>query len=483
MSEPTRPVPPPRRRASDGVEAIDRLVDSQLQLATLGGRPLANLAAAMAIEHAAAGFGALLLEMEDGLETVLALEGGLEAAASRRFPDATLVAQAAASRRLARDRERLAAPILVAGASRGCLYLEDFDGEDGEDVARLAVAAAGRIATLLRNAELVDEVARRTREVQLLESLGESFSSRQLDRAHLDRALAAAIEATGSDEGVLALLNPSGEPVEVLERGAGLGELAAGVARHLAAGGEPAEVLDAGAEYLYESLWSDLLAPPPAGGGRPSLGFLVVRRRSGAAYGEGDRTFFRALVHLLAGALARVDYLLKAAEDPLTAIGSRLALQLQLGEARERALATSRPFSILLVDVDRFKEVNDAHGHQVGDELLRAIAGLLNRRLRAGDFVARYGGDEFVMILPATAAAEAAELGRQVLELARQERVTSRQLPVSLSIGVAAFDPERDDLNRLVRQADLAMYAAKSAGGSQVRLYRSASAGAGARRG
>ena len=153
----------------------------------------------------------------------------------------------------------------------------------------------------------------------------------------------------------------------------------------------------------------------------------------------------------------------QALQDPLTALPNRRALDLRL---REISTSTSQPCAIAMIDVDRFKSVNDARSHAAGDAVLRAVASALRSALRAQDLVVRYGGDEFVVVLPATTlpVAQAA--------LTRATRAVA-ELPVdvgagvTVSVGVVRMPPAGSP-DAALADADAAMYGAKRAGGNRV---------------
>jgi diguanylate cyclase (GGDEF)-like protein len=153
----------------------------------------------------------------------------------------------------------------------------------------------------------------------------------------------------------------------------------------------------------------------------------------------------------------------QALQDPLTGLPNRRALDDKMGEL---IAGQVDPFSIALVDLDGFKGVNDRHSHADGDDVLRVIASTLRQALRGDDMVARYGGDEFVVLLPGAPlhAAEAA-LGRAVDAVAGLPIDLSRG--VTLSVGVISLRP-RESANQALSRADSAMYVAKRQGGCQV---------------
>jgi diguanylate cyclase (GGDEF)-like protein len=151
----------------------------------------------------------------------------------------------------------------------------------------------------------------------------------------------------------------------------------------------------------------------------------------------------------------------EATHDPLTGLGNRAKLQHELDKAVRGGAA--EPFSLLLIDLDRFKEVNDTLGHAAGDELLVEVAHRLTDGRRADDVVVRLGGDEFALILPsAPGHPEALDVGRRILEsLRRPIPLSGLLVDIDASIGVASYPADGDGAAELLQHADVAMYAAK----------------------
>ena len=163
-----------------------------------------------------------------------------------------------------------------------------------------------------------------------------------------------------------------------------------------------------------------------------------------------------------------------ATVDPLTAVLNRQALIGRIEAELERATRYGRPLSVVLVDLDHFKRVNDTHGHSAGDTVLREFAKVLQANVRAVDIVGRYGGEEFMLLLPETdadAAATMAEKLRRVVA-GRQIRVQDGNvLSITMSAGVAGGLGPHLHLDALINDADAALYSAKALGRDQVYVF------------
>jgi diguanylate cyclase (GGDEF)-like protein len=162
-----------------------------------------------------------------------------------------------------------------------------------------------------------------------------------------------------------------------------------------------------------------------------------------------------------------------AISDELTGIYTRGYFNERLLEEFRKARHNGRPFSLVILDIDHFKKVNDAHGHHIGDEVLRWLSRLVMAQARETDFVARYGGEEFVVIMPSTRESEAFRFTQRLVKTisATPFRWGQKSIKVTLSAGVAALASDVTNEEEMIRRADEALYAAKKGGRNRVRAY------------
>lgn len=158
-----------------------------------------------------------------------------------------------------------------------------------------------------------------------------------------------------------------------------------------------------------------------------------------------------------------------AVTDGLTGLHNHRAFQDYLEEQFQVAMRNKQPMSLILMDVDHFKQYNDTYGHQAGDEVLRRVAEILKEGVRDGDFVGRYGGEEFVVVLPRTDTENAIAVAERVRRSIESAEWTLR--PVTASLGVASVRPDMETRQEVIEAADQALYEAKRNGRNRVEAW------------
>lgn len=186
---------------------------------------------------------------------------------------------------------------------------------------------------------------------------------------------------------------------------------------------------------------------------------------------EGQVTrFLGVTVNVDQRRLMEDEYRNLAYRDPLTGLSNRRGFWENGVTEIERAFRYHRPLSLLMVDIDYFKDINDDFGHQAGDDVLCAVADCIMETARQTDLKARWGGDEFIILLGETNKEEAAEMAER-LSLWVEGRNMGVPVNVTLSTGIAELNPE-DTLELLIKRADKALYSAKQKGRNRVELSR-----------
>jgi diguanylate cyclase (GGDEF)-like protein len=203
----------------------------------------------------------------------------------------------------------------------------------------------------------------------------------------------------------------------------------------------------------------EIYGAPGAGGREPAM-LAEISRLSGV--GIANRALYERLAF-------------QAQHDTLTGLPNRLLFQDRLEQATRLARRTGRKAAVIWIDLDRYKHVNDTFGHATGDDVIRQIGRRLSGCVRESDTVARVGGDEFNVLLSDIAAASDAEaVALKIMRaISAPLRVAGHELAITSSCGISVFPDHGEDLLKLVRAADVAMYTAKRQGRNAVRIFQS----------
>jgi two-component system cell cycle response regulator len=201
---------------------------------------------------------------------------------------------------------------------------------------------------------------------------------------------------------------------------------------------------------------------------------LRGRRQSMAAlHEERNKLEARVVQRTLELLVANTKLEQLATTDPLTGIGNRRKMTEQIGKELERSRRSRHPLSLLMIDIDHFKRINDTHGHDVGDRAIVAVARAVTEGMRSIDLVSRFGGEEFVALMPDTELAVAAHAAERLRVEVAQLRITGEdgvQIALTISVGVTASDPlgVADTASTLLMRSDKALYRAKKEGRDRV---------------
>ncbi len=318
------------------------------------------------------------------------------------------------------------------------------------------------------------ELRRRRGDLEALTSLAEQIErtddSSSVARTLLDAAIATFGFPRGvvlaSSDGHLALLASYGLEEELARRPGRPGPSTVIAQAHTQKGTVLVRGLDTEADEWLARLLpgaTNLVVVPLSAEGR-SLGALVVEHPAGriqrrVVTGLERSATYAALALRNAWLLEQVRRL--AATDGLTKIANRRTFESTLEREVARATRSAEYVSLVMVDIDHFKLLNDNHGHQTGDDVLRNVAAALSCECRDFDTAARYGGEEFAIILPGCGPEEAYEIADR---LRRSVASAPSVVPITASAGVATYPSHAGDADTLVRAADEALYASKHAG-------------------
>ena len=152
--------------------------------------------------------------------------------------------------------------------------------------------------------------------------------------------------------------------------------------------------------------------------------------------------------------------------DTLTGVFNRNYLEILIDFESQKSQKERYPLSVILIDVDNFKYFNDQYGHDFGDKVLSSVAKLMSDKLRESDYIGRFGGDEFLILLPRTRQEEASGIARRILDALPMLNIDNSYEAISVSMGIAEHQPE-EDLRGTIKKADDAMFQVKRNGGNQ----------------
>src|SRR6202795_1620167 len=373
------------------------------------------------------------------------------------------------------------APIMLGGRPAGAMVAMSTEREYVFQQRDLEVmqTAAGQLSVAVGHARLFAEELRRSRQLTFLNSISKTAISSE-DAEQMLADIVAEIQKNFQFDHIgIGLLDYVTKEIEIkAEAGAtahAMGQripLGTGIVGRVARSNERMLVQKAGEEHALGVLpESRSVLCIPITYGESLLGVLNVESREENAFSEQDVLIMSTLAGLLATALHNSFVFQKLQQqsitDGLTGIKTRRFFWEALSSEWKRASRSGRPFSIVLIDLDKFKDVNDTFGHLEGDLVLARVGRLLEQRCQQSNVVARYGGDEFIILMPETGVEQAQSLAERLrLWLSQDAMLAEHFIPGSF--GVASFPVHGFTAEEIIRIADAGMYVSKHAGGDRV---------------
>jgi diguanylate cyclase (GGDEF)-like protein len=372
-------------------------------------------------------------------------------------------------------------PIRIGAISVGVVAALNFDREfvyEQRDVEVLATAA-GQVAVAIENARMFAQEQRRTRYLSFLNNVSQTAISSQNAEEMLEEIVGQIQKNFNYDHIGIGILDYATKEIEIKAEAGTTAHakgkrvaLGVGVLGRVARTGDTSLVQDTTATHLSGILPDSRSALCiPISYAETLLGVLNVESRRENAFAEEDTLLLRTLADLLATALHNAFVFQKMQQqsitDGLTGIKTRRFFLEALQSEWKRASRSTRPFSVVMIDLDKFKQVNDSMGHLEGDLVLARLARLLEQKCRQSNVVARFGGDEFVILMPETGVDQAQILAERLrLWIATDPMLSEHQ--ITGSFGVATYPLHGSTVEDIVRVADAGMYVSKHAGGNKV---------------
>jgi diguanylate cyclase (GGDEF)-like protein len=371
------------------------------------------------------------------------------------------------------------APILLGGKPCGVMAAMSMDREFVFEQRDLDVmqTAAGQVSVAVENARLFAEEQRRSRQFAFLNNISKTAISSEDAEQMLSEIVSEIQKNFRFDHIGIGILDYVTKEIELkVEAGTtsqAVGKripLGTGILGRVARTGEMA-LHNTGANLQGILPESRAILSIPITYSETLLGVLNVESHHENAFNPQDVLILNTLADLLATALHNSFVFQKLQQqsitDGLTGIKTRRFFWEALTSEWKRASRSGRPFSVVLIDLDKFKEVNDSEGHLEGDLVLARVGRLLEQRCRQSNVVARYGGDEFIILMPETGIEQAQILAERLrLWVAGDPMLAEHK--ITGSFGVASFPVHGFSVEDIIRVADAGMYVSKHAGGNRV---------------
>lgn len=479
---------------------------------------IAELALSMALEFADASRGFLILLNEEGSIRYCFGRSAQGGTTERRPPDDVLEVMSLVRRAghsVSRSVDDTAGPpcvcvpLMAENHMVGVLYLDRTDGaasfQPREE--RLVEMAAGQLAISLTARFLYEQITEKRKQVELIDRVSRAVAAPGDLDAVLKQVTDTAREALGGQGAALVLADDDGVPRmryadgvsgdllqhrpstlggslvhAVLEEGAGQIHVARSTGSGRSGAVSAAVAVPVRQVLREKRLLNERRRSAYSVPFTRVMGVLYLENHDRMReFTEDDQLVLQVFADHVANAVSNDVLYRQASTDNLTGLASRRYLDLRLADELEFAQRNTCPLSVVMLDIDDFKQLNDQYGHQAGDEILRQIGAILKSSVRQFDVCGRYGGEEFILALP-----ETDPQGAQVVAENVRERIAGSKflddehpVPVTVSLGVATFPALASDLTSLIGAADRALYRAKRGGKNRYALAEERTRGAG----
>jgi len=375
----------------------------------------------------------------------------------------------------------LGVPLRMADRTAGVMGVISADREFAFEQRDLDVllTAAGQVSVAMENALLFADAQVRAKDLTFLNHISARAISSQNAEEMLPEIVQEIQKNFAFEHIGIGFLDYATKDIEIKAEAGTTSNMAGkrvplgvGILGRVARSGEYALVQDSPEPHLLGILPdSRSVLCVPLAYGETLLGVLNIESTREHAFSPQDVLLLRTLADLLSTALHNAFIFQKMQQqsitDGLTGIKTRRFFIEALSQEWKRASRSGRPFSVVLVDLDKFKDVNDTMGHLEGDLVLARVGRLLEQKCRQSNVVARYGGDEFVILMPETGVEQALILSERLrLWMATDPMLNERK--VTGSFGVASFPLHGASTEDIIRVADAGMYVSKHAGGNRV---------------
>ena len=380
-------------------------------------------------------------------------------------------------------RSELAVPLLVRDEMVGVLDCqsdqEDFFDPETIDLLTLFSTQA---SIALQNAQLYSQEQRKAAQLEAINAIARQTTAVLDLQELLDKACNHILHSFPVDHVAVLLLDEQ----QRLALRAELGHLSARIARggtlppgaglsgRAIQSGKPVVENDVqavpGYVHGFEETRSEMCLPLICFG--ETLGVLALESARKDAFPPGDVQPLESVADICANAIQNARYFERVRQmayvDGLTGMFNRRFFEMRILEEIERAQRYRHGLSIIMVDIDNFKKLNDEFGHLLGDEVLRQVGTLFSQQLRKVDMACRYGGEEFVIIAPETGGDQATAMADKLRKVVETFPFAGVPRPVTISAGIAEYPACGEDRDALVRSADAALYSAKQEGRNRI---------------